>query len=111
MAEQEEGWETVKSNREYWNPKVGESIEGKLVAISTGAFGESFTLLVQREGKEVEVGLPAHKMLQSTMKGVPLGNMVRITFKETHPPKKAGQSPTRIYDVLTKAPAQEEQVN
>lgn len=100
MAKDE--WEHVEG-RAFWNPtKEGEELMGKLIGISDGIYGKRYTLLVTKDGKDAEMGLPSHKQLQGLLESVKVGDMVKIVFKSTKPTTKAGQSPMRVYDVFRK---------
>lgn len=104
-------WQPVESNRNFWNPtKEGEELIGKLVGISDGLYGKRYTILTNKDGKDEEIGLPSHKMLQGLMAPLGIGDMVKIVFKETQSPKVKGQSPLRVYEVYRKPVATEERV-
>jgi len=99
------GWEVVESVRSFWNPtKEGEELRGRLVTIGDGAYGKEFTLKVTKEdGKEQDVKLPAHKMLQGLCGSLILGDEVKVIFTGTQPPKVKGESPLRVYQVFRKS--------
>jgi hypothetical protein len=97
-------WQPVEGNRNFWNPtKEGEEIIGKLIGISDGIYGKRYTLLTTKDGKEEEIGFPSHKMLQSLLSGLAIGDMVKVVFKGTQPPKVRGENPMMVYEVFKKS--------
>lgn len=100
-------WIPVEGNRNFWNPaKEGEEIIGRLAGIEDGMYGKKYTLQVMRDGKEEMVSMPSHKLLQNRLASCALGDMVRIVFTGTQPPKIRGENPLKLYDVFHK-PAEE----
>ena len=105
----EEIWEWKPANNEeevggdlnIWNPplngKIGDELEGKVVDISEGIYG------IQADIEEDDGNVwttPAHRVLQSALQKLAVGDNVRITYTGIYR-TPAGQN-TNIYKVARK---------
>jgi hypothetical protein len=96
-------WMPVEGKRNYWNPvKEGDEIIGKLAGIEDGSYGKKYTLEVIKDGKSEMIPMPSHKLLQGRLSECSLGDMIKVVFKGTQPPKVRGENPLMLYDVFRK---------
>ncbi len=96
-------WIAVENNRNFWSPsKEGDQIEGKLVGIEDGTYGKKYILQIKKDGKEELITMPSHKLLQGRLSVCEQGDMVRVIYKGTQPPKVRGENPLMLYDVFYK---------
>lgn len=94
-----EDWEKVEMGK-YWNPENdGDELVGEVTEMTSGIYGSRWT--VKNDDGE-ELLTPSHKVLQSRMSSVKVGETVKIIFKGTQPPAVRGQNPTKMYEVFKK---------
>jgi hypothetical protein len=99
MNEMNEGWEEVQAGN-FWNPKKeGESVEGIIISIEQGQWGNKVTM--ETKDKKL-VTLPNHAVLQSRIQNCKTGDMIKVVFEKTELPTVKGHNPTNIYKVLKK---------
>lgn len=104
-------WKLIEGNRNFWNPeKAGEEIIGKIVEIAEGTYGKRYTISTIKEGKEEEIVMPSHKVLQGRLSVCAVGDEVKIIYKGEQPPKTRSENPTKLYEVYRKSPIKEEKV-
>lgn len=84
----------------FWNPeKENEELIGKVTDVKKGEYGENLTLTTA-DGTEIRT--PSHRMLQSQISKIDIGDEVKIIFKGEEPAKVKGRSPTKLYEVFKK---------
>jgi len=104
----DEIWDEQIPDSGMWLPKdVGSWIEGECIGISTGAYGKQITL---RKGDNETVTTPSHKVLQSRINHVQVGDIVKIEYLGMELPKVKGQQGARLYKVMKRRPYTEEEV-
>ncbi len=94
-----DGWEKVESSGSFWEPEIGETLEGVIVDIREGLFGKQWVL---QDLNDVQHITPSHKVLQARMANTIKGDLVRIIFKGQDLPKIKGQQGTKLYEVFKK---------
>lgn len=91
-------WEKVETPQNFWKPEnEGEELVGSITNVIDGQYGVQLTILT-KEGQEFTT--PSHKVLQNRLKGLKVGQKIKIERKETLAPKVRGQNPTVMYDVF-----------
>ncbi len=101
-------WNEVPSS-EYWNPETqNESIEGELIDIVEGNFGKQYAIKNLENGKIILT--PSHKVLQSQMATVKIGNVVKLVFVEEIPNVVKGRSATKMYKIYIQEEEKEEEI-
>ncbi len=89
-------WEEQKGS-EFWMPKEsGESLEGKVIQIFQGNYGNLY-IIEKDDGNRIVT--PSHKLLQSRLQKVKEGDVVKVVYEGEEPPTQKGHSPTKIYKV------------
>lgn len=92
-------WEDVKGSSDYWDPLIGDTIEGTIKSFKEdGQYGVQAVLT----SGEKDVLLPAHKVLQSKLMECEVGDHIKVTYVKDEPPAVKGRKPTRIYTLLRK---------
>ena len=90
--------EEVGGNLNIWNPplngKIGDELEGEVVDISEGTYGIQADI---EEDDGTIVTTPAHRVLQSALEKLTVGDNVRITYLGMYQ-TPAGQN-TNMYKV------------
>ena len=89
-------YEKQESEMGFWNPKVGEEIEGEVVFIEIGQYGKQITIK-KSDGSLQKT--PSHKVLQAKLSKVVVGDKVKLHYVKEDLPKLKGQQGARIYDV------------
>jgi len=88
----------IEPERQFWNPgKIGEELKGNIQEFVTGDFGIQAKIMTE-DGKIVQTS--SHKVLQSRLKVLAEGDIVRIVYTGEEPPSVKGQNPTKLYDVF-----------
>lgn len=96
----EEKWEDVKGSSNLWLPtKVGEAIEGAIVAMEKNQYGIQAKIEL-KDGQQLLT--PSHKVLQSRLADCKVGDYVRITFEKEELPTVKGRQGTKIYKIARK---------
>jgi len=94
-----DGFEEQLSN-DIWLPEVaGETLKGLVKDIIEGSYGKTY--LIETDDGAI-VRTPSHKVLQSRLADVEIGDEVGIIYKGQEPPSVKGQNPTRIYQVFVR---------
>lgn len=84
----------------YWKPEEeGTQIEGKVVEIYEGEYGDQVVLEVERGTDKVEVDLPAHADLRKKMSDVFEGDYLYVTLKKIIKSTNPDYADKRIYEV------------
>jgi hypothetical protein len=88
-----------QENASFWKPEVkGEEQIGIVKEIrKDDKFGESY-VIEQDDTKDLVV-TPSHKVLQNRMRGVKVGDKVKIVYQGQDLPKVKGHNPTSMYEV------------
>ena len=95
MAKQREGFKKVEAG-DIWKPKnINEEIEGRIVGIDKGKYGNEYTLQTKDKKK---IQLPAHKGLVRRLANVEIGTYVLITY-EGKGEAREGENAPELYDV------------
>lgn len=95
----------VEGELDIWLPKEKEEfIEGEVVEISDGQYGRQITL--KNEAGDTNT-TPSHKVLQSRLSEIKMGDWIRVVYKGEELPKLKGHNPTKIYKVLIDRPQEE----
>ena len=89
-------YEKQESEMGFWNPKVGEEIEGEVVFIEIGQYGKQITIK-KSDGSLQKT--PSHKVLQAKMNKIVVGDKVKLHYVKDELPRLKGQNPTKLYDV------------
>lgn len=80
---------------DMWLPKKeGENLKGEVMDITEGMYGKQY-LLKKADGETVLT--PSHKVLQTRLLKVKVGQVIRIQYEGDEPPKLKGQNPTKMY--------------
>jgi len=80
--------------------KFGDSIEGKLISKEKGNNFDNEVYKIQ-SGKETFVVFST-TVMQSQINEVPVGNMVKIVYREDKKSTEKGKNDTKLFDVYTK---------
>lgn len=95
-----ETWKEQESSGEMWLPEnKGDELIGQLVNVEQGMYGNQYIIRLP-EGNETKT--PSHKVLQSRMSRVAIGETIKIVFEGQEPPAVKGQNPTKLYKVYVK---------
>jgi len=87
----------IEGTDNFWAPaKEGEIIEGDVLDIISGSFGNQHILKLD---DKTTIMTPSHKILQSKLAQVKIGDYVRITYVDETESTKKGHSPTKNYEV------------
>lgn len=89
-------WEEI-GIKDYWQPKPGETIEGKITSVDEGTYGKQYTIKTD-DGEEKTT--PSHKVLQNRLDTLQKGDKIKIVYEGEEPPTVKGNNPTRIYKVF-----------
>ena len=102
-------YEEVKTEGNLWKPvKEGESLEGEVVGVNkNGKFGIQLTV---KKADGVEKVTPSHKVLQSMLTGLNVGDKVLIKYIKTELPTVKGQNGAMLYQVFVERMVSTEQV-
>lgn len=92
-------WKEIKSDVEFWKPKIGDELIGKVLEKKQTEYGFQYTIETEDKRKVVT---PSHKVLQSRMNGIQIGAEVKIKLDGDEAPKVKGQNRTLIYSVFVK---------
>jgi hypothetical protein len=89
----------VEPESNFWKPeKEGEELKGNIKEfIEDGDYGLQAVILTE-DNKEITT--PSHKMLQSRLKQLKEGDVIRIVMTGEEPPSVKGRNPTKLYDVF-----------
>jgi len=88
-------WKEIKGG-DVIRLEVGESIEGKLLAVRQGEFAKVYDIET-KDGKKTLFG---SAVLDSRMAEVKVGDRVKIERLEDELPKVKGHNPTKMYRVF-----------
>jgi hypothetical protein len=90
-------WSEV-SDSNFWKPeKENEEIEGVVISKETGDYGLKVILETSPNNF---ITLPSHKVLQSRLQQVAIGDKIKVVFLKKELPKIKGHQPTNIYKIL-----------
>lgn len=93
--------EEIGGNLNIWNPPanghIGDELEGKIVDINEGTYGIQAD--IEEDAGDIWT-TPAHRVLQSAIEKLKVGDMVRITYTGVYR-TPAGQN-TNTYKVARK---------
>lgn len=96
--------EPEQTTSRYWKPqKVGDNVEGNILAFNTDRFENrriELYLGQDAEGEMITTTLPAHANLNSFIPKLKVGDYVRVELKKIIPPKEGHEYGTNIYKVL-----------
>ena len=99
--------EEVGGDLNIWNPALdgneGDELEGEVLALEEGVYGIEAKIQTSEkddEGEFIVVTTPAHRVLQTALKNLRVGDRVRITFTG-HYITPAGKT-TKTYKVARK---------
>ena len=92
-------WKEMKTDVEFWKPKIGDELIGKIVEKKQAQFGWQYTIEAQ-DGRKVVT--PSHKVLQNRIEGAQVGDEVKIVLTGDEAPKVKGQNRTMMYSVYRK---------
>lgn len=84
---------------EMWIPeKEGDELKGEVIAINTeGDYGNQY-MIKKDDGEETLT--PSHKVLQSRLRPVKVGDKVRIVYKGEEAPAVKGHNATKMYEAF-----------
>jgi hypothetical protein len=92
-------WEKLEGDKNFWSPaKVGDVLEGVLVEINQGMYGSKFTIKTDKGN----ILTPSHRILQARLAKAQIGDIIKIVYQGTQPPKVRGENPLTLYDVFRK---------
>ena len=93
-----EDWEEVIPDLNIWIPEEeGDGIQGEVVEVIEGKYGINLRV---KDKDEKEFITPSHKVLQSRLLCVELGDIIRIEFIRSEPTNKG--NPIMLYKVWKK---------
>lgn len=94
----QEQWEE-RTSGEFWKPEnVGDSIEGKLVAVRKGNYEGNVYDIEMADGKVKTA--PASVFLSNRIKTTDVGKEIRIVFDGLVQSKVKGRQPARSFKVF-----------
>lgn len=98
MNEENVNWVEQKGS-DYWIPKEkGDELVGVVIEVCPGGrFGKQ---LVIQTKDERQIRTPCHKVLQSRIRNVKGGQLIKIVYSGEEPPSLKGNKPTQMYDVF-----------
>ncbi len=83
---------------EFWQPeKEGDEIVGKIKEFFDGTYGKQ-AVIEQADGKELTT--PSHKVLQTRLVKLNVGDEIKIQYRGEEPATKKGNNPTKMYKVF-----------
>ena len=97
-------WKKVENERNYWNPKKGDSITGTMKKKIVGKFGNQCIIALD-DGSEITT--PAHAALQVRLDSIQPGTRVKIDCNGQDLPKVKGQQGIYLYEVFIEEAGEE----
>lgn len=95
--DEEYEWKEQKS-AEFWSPsKIGEEISGAVIQIEEGDYGKIYLISVN---EHTQIRTPSHKVLQSRMSKIKVGDVVKILYEGQEAPTIKGHNKTEMYKVF-----------
>lgn len=91
-----ENWEKQESAGMWMPEKEMEELVGEVADIQEGGYGLQYSIK-KEDGNTILT--PSHKVLQSRMLKVRVGDIVKIVYKGEEPPSVKGRNPTKMYEV------------
>lgn len=89
-------WKKIESQI-FQFEEVEDFIEGELVGVEDGQFGNDvYRILTKDKGEFVVFGTT---ILQTKMEDIPLNTRIKIVYMGEKPSKVAGQNPLKLFEV------------